>query len=45
MARSMTGFGRCEATINGRDIVVEIKSVNHKFFEFFLQNLKGIFIP
>lgn len=41
MARSMTGFGRCEATINGREIVVEIKSVNHKFFEFFCRTSRG----
>lgn len=41
MARSMTGFGRCEATINGREIVVEIKSVNHKFFEFFCRTTRG----
>jgi uncharacterized protein (TIGR00255 family) len=32
--RSMTGFGRYEDTINGRDIIVEIKSVNHRYFEF-----------
>lgn len=37
----MTGFGRCEATINGREIVVEIKSVNHKFFEFFCRTTRG----
>ena len=41
MARSMTGFGRCETTVNGRDIVVEIKSVNHKFFEFFCRTSRG----
>ena len=34
MIRSMTGFGRCEDTINGSDIIVEIKSVNHRYFEF-----------
>lgn len=34
MVRSMTGFGRCEMNIDGRDIVVEIKSVNHRYFEF-----------
>lgn len=34
MIRSMTGFGRCEDTVDGRDIVVEIKSVNHRYFEF-----------
>jgi uncharacterized protein (TIGR00255 family) len=32
--RSMTGFGRQEDTIDGRDIIVEIKSVNHRYFEF-----------
>lgn len=34
MIKSMTGFGRCEDTINGCDIIVEIKSVNHRYFEF-----------
>lgn len=34
MLRSMTGYGRSEGTIGGRHIVFEIKSVNHKFFEF-----------
>ncbi len=34
MIRSMTGFGRAQETIDGRDILVEIKSVNHRFFEF-----------
>jgi len=34
MARSMTGFGRSEQLINGRRIAVEIKSVNHRYFEF-----------
>lgn len=31
----MTGFGRAKDTINGMDITVEIKSVNHRYFEFF----------
>lgn len=30
----MTGFGRCLESINGKTIVVEIKSVNHRYFEF-----------
>lgn len=30
----MTGYGRGEDVIDGRHIVFEIKSVNHKFFEF-----------
>ena len=34
MLRSMTGFGRARREINGRDIMVEIKSVNHRYFEF-----------
>lgn len=34
MIKSMTGFGRCLETINGRDILVEIKSVNHRYYEF-----------
>lgn len=34
MANSMTGYGRAQKLIDGRDITVEIKSVNHRFFEF-----------
>lgn len=34
MANSMTGYGRAQGIIDGRDITVEIKSVNHRFFEF-----------
>lgn len=34
MIRSMTGYGRAQRQIDGRDITVEIKSVNHRFFEF-----------
>ena len=30
----MTGFGRHEEVVGGRHIIVEIKSVNHKYFEF-----------
>ena len=30
----MTGYGRCEVTDGPRKITVEMKSVNHKFFEF-----------
>jgi uncharacterized protein (TIGR00255 family) len=32
--RSMTGYGCAEEVINGRSIRVEIKSVNHRYFEF-----------
>lgn len=34
MVRSMTGFGRSEQKVEGREITVEIKSVNHRYFEF-----------
>ena len=34
MIRSMTGYGRSEAEIGGMDIAVEIRSVNHRYFEF-----------
>lgn len=33
MVRSMTGYGRCEMSVNGRSISVEMKSVNHRYFE------------
>ena len=34
MVRSMTGFGRYTEVVDGRYIIVEIKSVNHRYFEF-----------
>lgn len=34
MANSMTGYGRAQKQIDGRDITVEMKAVNHRFFEF-----------
>lgn len=33
MLYSMTGFGRAEATVNGRHVVVEMKSLNGKQFD------------
>ncbi len=41
MIKSMTGFGRCEAQINGREITVEVKSVNHRYFEFSCRTSRG----
>ncbi len=35
MVRSMTGFGRAQASVEGFNITVEIRSVNHRFFEFY----------
>lgn len=34
MVKSMTGFGRAQKEIDGMNISVEIKSVNHRGFEF-----------
>ena len=34
MIRSMTGYGRAEALVDGRNILVEIRSVHHRYFEF-----------
>ncbi|MBQ8569217.1 MAG: YicC family protein [Oscillospiraceae bacterium] len=34
MLKSMTGFGRYQEIIGGRDILVEIRSVNHRYYEF-----------
>ena len=34
MIRSMTGFGRGHAVLNGRDITVELRAVNHRYYEF-----------
>ncbi|MBQ5316378.1 MAG: YicC family protein [Oscillospiraceae bacterium] len=34
MIKSMTGFGRAEMSAAGRDITVEIRSVNHRYYEF-----------
>ena len=34
MIRSMTGFGRGQEIVDGWSIVVEVKSVNHRYFEY-----------
>lgn len=34
MIKSMTGYGRNQEFINGMNITVELKSVNHRYFEF-----------
>ncbi len=41
MIYSMTGFGRFEGQINGRAITLEIKSVNHRYFEFSCRTTRG----
>ena len=34
MIRSMTGYGRGQDTVDGLSIVVELKSVNHRYYEY-----------
>lgn len=34
MISSMTGYGRAQEIIGNKDITVEIKGINHRFFEF-----------
>ncbi len=34
MAKSMTGYGRHQAIVGDREIVVEVRSVNHRYFDF-----------
>lgn len=34
MLSSMTGYGRAQNVLNGRDILVEIRSVNHRYFDY-----------
>ncbi len=41
MIKSMTGFGRFEGQVNGRNISLEIKSVNHRYFEFSCRTTRG----
>ena len=33
MARSMTGFGRAAVSVDGRELTLELKSVNHRFLD------------
>ena len=33
MIKSMTSFGRARKTVGGKDITVEIRSVNNRFFD------------
>ena len=37
----MTGYGRAEGVADGRNIVVELKSVNHRYFEFSSRITRG----
>lgn len=37
MVRSMTGFGRGNCNENGKEFTVEIKSVNHRYIDFYIK--------
>ena len=41
MIKSMTGYGRAAETIDGMAVTVEIKSVNHRYFEFSSRTPRG----
>ena len=43
MIKSMTGYGRVETIQQGRNIIVEAKSVNHRFLEIFLRTPSALF--
>ena len=43
MIKSMTGYGRVETVQQGRNIIVEAKSVNHRFLEIFLRTPSALF--
>lgn len=34
MAKSMTGYGRAQRLADGREVLVEIRAVNHRYYEF-----------
>ncbi len=41
MIKSMTGYGRFEGTVEGRNVVFEIRSVNHRFLELQCRTPRG----
>ena len=41
MLKSMPGFGRFDGIVDGYHVIVEIKSVNHKYFEFSSRITRG----
>ena len=33
LVKSMTGYGRCVETVNGREFTVEVRSVNNRYLD------------
>jgi uncharacterized protein (TIGR00255 family) len=44
MIKSMTGYGKAEAVLDGRKFLIEMKSVNHRFLEISLR-MPGMLLP
>jgi uncharacterized protein (TIGR00255 family) len=44
MIKSMTGYGKAEALVDGRQVQVEVKSVNHRYLDVSLR-LPGAILP
>ena len=40
--QSMTGYGRCRAYENGRELTLELKAVNHRFLDVSLRLPKNL---
>ncbi len=40
--QSMTGYGRCRRESNGREMTVEVKTVNHRFLDINLRLSRGL---
>ena len=45
MIKSMTGYGRATGSFDGMDITLELKSVNHRYFEFFIACTQKFRLP
>jgi len=43
MIKSMTGYGRADTVCEGKNIIVETKSVNHRFLEILLRTPSALF--
>ena len=41
MVKSMTGYGRCEETVGGRRITVELKSVSYTHLDVYKRQVQG----
>jgi len=43
MIKSMTGYGRAETVLEDKNIIIEAKSVNHRFLEIILRTPSALF--